>query len=179
MSARSAVSVSRVSRSRLGWVLVLFLDLLTSSAIGADTLQPIRADGATELTIGLPSANPIHVTIWQARMGVGAPYKDPVLWGGDVGQPPPTVLSSIQILNGSEAIPIPLSAYGDLGDVRWASINSTREGYRLSLHGGETATSYDAELNFAKGVLKTRVVRLREFPQQRWEKTTYSFTTGN
>ena len=178
MSARSALSVFRVSYTRVGWALALLL--LATRAIGADTLQPVKADGATELTLGLPSANTIHVTIRQAKVGGTSPNKDALLWGGDVGQPPETVLSSIQIQNGSgEAIPIPLSAYGDLGDVKWASLNSTKEGYSLSLHGGETATSYDAELRFAKGLLRTRVVRLREFPEQRWEKATYSFTTGN
>jgi hypothetical protein len=179
MSACSALSVWRFFHRGRGWTLGVLLGLVTTSAINADALQPVRSDGGTELTFRTSAGNLVQVTVWQSKLAEASPYKNALLWGGDVGQPPQTVLSAIQVKSGDETISIPLSAYGDLGNVKWASLNPTKEGYSLSLHGGETATAYDAELSIAKGFLKTRVVRLREFPKQRWEKTTYSFTTGN
>ncbi len=97
------------------------------------------------------------------------------MWGGDVGEPPETVLTLIQVSQNKKPVFVRLSAYGDLGDVKFASLEPTKEGFALHLHGGNTATSYDATFSFSHGYLNTRTVRGREFPDEAWEKTRYSF----
>lgn len=179
MSTRSTLNVFRRSRQRFSWVMALFLGFAGTGAISADSLQPVSLEGTTDLTLTMSSGHVIHTSIRQTNVGGALPYKDALLWGGDMGHPPQTALSAINVEDGGSQIPIPLSAYSDLGDVKWASLKLTKNGYSLHLHGGETGTAYDAELSFAHGLLQTRVVRLREFPDQRWEKTGYSFTTGN
>ncbi|MEA3197013.1 MAG: hypothetical protein QOF32_1065, partial [Gammaproteobacteria bacterium] len=73
-----------------------------------------------------------------------------------------------------DTIFVPLSAYSDLGDVKSASLDPTTHGFTLNLHGGNTATSYDATLIFDQERLMSRTVTLREFPERR-ERDSYSF----
>ena len=73
---------------------------------------------------------------------------------------------------------VPLSAFGDLGDVMSVSFSSIARGFRVSFHGGNTAASYDATLLFERGVLLRREVRLRELPDERWEKARYGFPSA-
>jgi hypothetical protein len=65
------------------------------------------------------------VEILQAKLDPSSPYKDALFWGGDVGEPPQTVLTSIQILQNKKAVFVTLSAYSDLGDVKFASLEPT------------------------------------------------------
>jgi hypothetical protein len=121
------------------------------------------------------SGRVFHVTIGQTKIGSFVAYKDALFWGGDVGELPQTALISIQVQENNEAVFVPLSAYGGLGDVLSASLDSTKTGAALRLHGGHTAASYDAELIFDHGVLVSRIVELRDMPRQRRERTTYTF----
>jgi hypothetical protein len=116
-----------------------------------------------------------RVEISQAKIESSFPYKDELLWGGDVGGPPETVLTLLQVSQNKKPVFVRLSAYSDLGDVKFASLEPTKEGFALHLHGGNTATSYDATFSFSNGYLSTRTVRAREFPDEAWEKTRYSF----
>jgi len=149
--------------------------LIVTGAAGSDELHAVTAEGHTELTLVRPSGSAVRVVLSQTKLGDSYPYKDALLWGGDVGELPRTVLISIQVKDGDEIIFVPLSAYGDLGDVKWVSLDRTAKGYVLHLHGGDTAASYDAALTFDRGYLVSRTVALREFREQRWEKTSYSF----
>lgn len=171
------MSKSRLVRVTLGRVLVLLwcLGLVTTTVVAAEALHAVKPEGSTELIFKASSGNIIRVVVSQTQLGVSYLYKDALLWGGDVGEPPPLVLSSIRIRVNNEKVFVPLSAYSDLGDVKSASLDSTEAGVTLNLHGGETATSYDATFNFSGGYLVSRTVRLREFPDERWEKTHYSF----
>jgi hypothetical protein len=147
-----------------------------STVAGAtETLTAIRSEGSTELTCKAPSGSILRVEISQAKLDLSFPYKDALLWGGDVGELPQTILTSIQISQNKKEVFVTLSAYSDLGDVKFASLEPTKEGFALHLHGGNTAASYDATFSFSHGYLRTRTVRLREFPEERWEKTRYSF----
>jgi hypothetical protein len=156
-------------------LLLLFVGLVTTVAGAAETLSTIKSEGSTELTYKAPSGNILRVEIWQTKWDLSFPYKSALLWGGDVGEPVQFVLSSIQISQNERAVFVPLSAYSDLGDVKFASLEPTNEGFVLHLHGGNTATSYDVAFIFSHGYLRTRTVRLRELPNERWEKTRYSF----
>ena len=146
-----------------------------TGATAADLLSAMKPEGSTELTYKAPNGNIVRVEILQTKLDSSFPYKDALLWGGDVGEPPQTVLTSIQISQNKKPVFVTLSAYSDLADVKFASLEPTKEGFALHLRGGNTATSYDATFNFSHGYLSTRTVRGREFPDERWEKTRYSF----
>jgi hypothetical protein len=173
----------RAAHQILGFFSLTVVLLLAGKApvvTAAETLSPIKSEGSTELTYEAPSGTIVRVKISQTRLDLSSfPYKDALLWGGDVGEPPQTVLSSIQITQNRKTVFVTLSAYSDLGDVTFASLEPTTEGFALHLHGGNTAASYDATLSFTQGYLRTRAVRLREFPDERWEKTSYSFPKDN
>jgi hypothetical protein len=149
----------KVSRTTRGRILFLSLACFTVVEVRANTaeaLQPISPDGHTELTLTQPGPKPIRVVIWSSTITNTLPYKEAILWGGDVGRSPKQVVSLIQVYDGDHALLVPLSAYGDLGDVKSASLDVTAKGFALKLHGGDTATSYDASLTFEKGYLVYR-----------------------
>jgi hypothetical protein len=154
---------------------VLFLPTLVSTAFAGDVLQAVNAAGTTEFSFKDVSGAPITVTVTQLRVDSSYPYHNALLWGGDIGELPQSVVSEVRVLKGGKTIFVPMSAYGDLGDVKSLSFDSIKRGFRVSLHGGNTAASYDATLFFEGGVLTRREVRVRELPDERWEKTTYSF----
>jgi hypothetical protein len=163
--------------------LALFACLVLTAVCtnAAGTTQTIKPDGRTDLALTRPGMNPVRVALWLTKIETSFPYKGALLWGGDVGVLPQEVVSSIEVYDGDQMIFVPLSAYGDLGDVKLASVDSTARGFTLNLHGGATATSYDAKLSFEGGYLTSRSVASREFPQQVREQTSYSFLkrTGN
>ncbi len=159
----------------LAGLLMIFLESLTGASYAATNTQVINSTGRTELKLTRTNDDVVKISILQIELKDGFPYKDALLWGGEVGQPPQAVLSSIQITEKNKTIFVPLSAYADLGDVKAASLKPTKRGFELALYGGNTATSYDAILIFSQGYLVSRTVRLVEFPDEALERTIYSF----
>jgi hypothetical protein len=154
-------------------ILCSFCCLLLPPVFAHDVLHPLNPVGSTELSFDDSRSGSIRVTILQSELGDSYSYADALLWGGDVHALPQHFVHEIRIQRNNKPIYIPLSAYGDLGDVMSVSFGSSTHGFRLSLHGSDTARSYDATLYFERGVLIRRDVRLRELPGERWEKTTY------
>ena len=155
---------------------VLLLIGNPTGATAAETLVAIKSEGITELTCKTPNGNTVQIEISQAKLDLSSFLcKYALLWDGDVNELPQTVLTSIHITQNRKALFVPLSVYSDLGDVKLASVEPTKEGSAVHVHGGGTATGYDATFSFSKGFLKTRTVRNREFPDESWEKTKYSF----
>lgn len=157
--------------------LALFACLVLTAvcASAAGTTQATKPDGRTDLVLTRPGMKSVRVALWLTKIGNTFPYKDALLWGGDVDVLPQQVVSAVEVSDGDQMIFVPLSAYGDLGDVKLASLDPTARGFTLNLHGGATATSYDAKLSFEGGFLVSRSVAAREFPQQVREQTNYSF----
>lgn len=156
-------------------VLMMFLGFLHKSYAQEATID-VKSIGQTVLS---EKRTAIKVILRQDRLDSKYPYKDALIWGGDDTKLPKTVLTSIDIrLGGGEKVFIPLSAYSDFGNVRRASLHKAANGFELSIHGGETAAAYDAVLVFKNDYLHRRKVTHREFPDEAWEETTYSFNTG-
>jgi hypothetical protein len=149
--------------------------LLATAVVAAEALFPLNTEGKTELSFKTAGGNVVQVTVNQIKLDTSYPYKGALFWGGDVGEPPQTVLSSVNVQEDNKTVFVPLSTYSDLGDVKAASFKSTKAGFELTFHGGNTAASYDAYLTFEDGYLKSRIVRLRELPEERWDRTSYSF----
>ena len=160
-------------------ILVACFVLTAVCAAAAGAGQVIKPDGRTELTLTRPSMKSVRVALSLVRVDSTFPYKGALLWGGDVDVLPQQVVGSIEVDEGDQKIFVPLSAYGDFGDLKFASLDPSARGFTLNLHGGATATSYDAKLSFEGGFLVSRTVALREFPRQAREQTSYSFPKGN
>jgi hypothetical protein len=156
-------------------VLLHCLGLMVTTAVAAENTQIVQPEGRTELSLTLPGGKLVRITLLQTAIADNFSYKDALLWGGDVGEIPKTVMSLINVHINNENVFVPFSAYGDLGDLRLVSVESTAEGFNLQLHGGYTATSYDAILKFSRTYILSRTVTLREFPRQRLERTIYRF----
>lgn len=155
--------------------LLFFIPLVSPPLFADDVLHTVNPGGSSELSCKDVNGARINLTVTQLQLDSSYPYRAALLWGGDIGSLPMSIVSAIRIQTDKRTIFVPLSAYGDLGDVKSVSCNPIPRGFRMSLHGGNTAASYDATLYFERGFLVRRDVRLRELPDERWEKTTYAF----
>ncbi len=173
------MNCSRMIALRVTSICLTCIALLTAMAYGAPTLQLISPNGSTKLTLAKSSSDVVFISVTQTAVGDAFLYKDALFWGGDVDELPKFVLTSLKIQERNKPVFIPLSVYSDLGDVTSASVNATGDGFLLNLHGGGTATGYDATLVFSRGYVVSKTVRLREFPEERVEKTTYAFPKGS
>jgi hypothetical protein len=147
-----------------------------TSAIAREQSRPLSADGTTELVLSEPAGRPaVRVVVTQSKLESSFPYKAALEWGGDDDVPPRHVLTSILVQEGALKVWVPLSAFGDLGNAKSASLTHTPKGFLLSIHGGDTASAYDAKLVFFHRNLTERTVALREMPNDRQETTKYKF----
>ena len=154
------------------FVLVACGALALGIANADDQLHPVNSQGPTYLSLVHPK---VRVTLWLSKVGASFPYRNALFWGGDVGEPPADFVSAIDIRDGSLDMFVPLSAYSDLGDVRRASLSESSHGFVLRLYGGDTATSYEAKLEFKNDFLARRTVSSNEFPDTSREVTRYWF----
>jgi hypothetical protein len=163
----------------LSWTLIAWLATVGASA--AKIQQMADTDGGIDLTMTRPGKTPIRVILRQIKAEGALPYKavgtfphlHPWVWGGDETELPRLLVSSIEIYEGDELITLPLSAYGDLGDVHWAYLEPTAKGFTLELSGGDAAGGYSAVFRFDGDHRLRRMVDSGEFPEKVWEKTSY------
>lgn len=149
------------------------------SAAATGPLQTVAAQGPTELKAIRVQGQLVRVLISQGPVSDSVPSKSALVWGGDVGRQPKTVVTSLQVACDNVPVVVPLSAYNDLGDVKFASLAPVSSGFVLNIHGGSTAAAYDAQLTLSCAHLISRSVQHREFPEQRWERTQYSFVENS
>src|ERR1700723_3212169 len=91
---------SQTFRVAVGRCLVqlLCLGFITTVSSATDALTTVKSEGSTELTYKAPSGNIVRIEISQSKLDLSSfLYQDALLWGGDVGQLPHTILSLIQI----------------------------------------------------------------------------------
>ena len=158
------------------FILLLVFFGLFATVNAAETVHSIKREGQTELMFKRANGDVVKATLIQRSVTNTYFYKDALIWGGDVGQTPNTILSSIKIQEGGNVIFLPLSAYSDLGVVHHGSLIPQKTGFRLELSGGDTGTGYSAIFVFDHGYLRNRTVRNNEFPDSRVDTTTYKFT---
>ncbi|HEX7340479.1 MAG TPA: hypothetical protein VF271_11180, partial [Rhodanobacteraceae bacterium] len=116
----------------------------------------------------------IVVIIQQKKVDKLFLYKSALFWGGDIGDPPESIIADLNVSRGDKPIVVPMTAYVDLGDVHSAFIATSKLGFSLHIMGGNTAGSYTAILYFHHECIAKRVVRSSEFPTQVWEFEHYS-----
>ena len=94
-------------------------------------------------------------------------------------QPPSTGIKSFLLLVNSKEVYFPRKALWDLRNPREIWITIPKDRYnRLQIHisGSDAGESYSAVFNIDNGFLHERFVRHVEFPDECWERTTYSWT---
>jgi len=96
-------------------------------------------------------------------------------WGGWFDKEQQEVVRSVRLSRGNEAVDVPISAIAGLANVSQASLKSQPNGCRLLLRGGDGGASYHAQVTVTGTAITERVVRHGEFPEERWEKTTYAY----
>ncbi len=106
------------------------------------------------------------------------PYAHSFVWGGNNGGRPRTIITSIDVYEGSNQEPVhmavPLSAYADLGTPRIAKVTTTgSRAFQLKILGGDAASAYTAVLDLKDDRLVHRTVTYGEFPEALSEETTY------
>lgn len=103
------------------------------------------------------------------------PFRVPGSWWGTEDSLPRTIISELSVTVDGRPTFVPLSSYADLADPREVQIQEQPSGFDVVISGSDAAGSYSAVLTFEDNALRQRLVRSGEFPDQRWEKTTYSF----
>lgn len=139
----------------------------TKFSCHAAELQSQTADGTSIIVIA-------HTKAYSPDL----PYKKGFRWGVELIEPKSLMTSLEVIINGRELF-VPLSAYSDLTNPRELALETTKNGFRVMIKGGDAATSYKAVLTFDnKHILHRRVVN-SEFPDAAKEETAYSYNLEN
>jgi len=152
---------------------VLFLALVSLDQVRAGGLE-----GGQKFSKSIGNAE-VTVVVRTREGGICLNPKGWV-WGSNQ-ECPQKVIATLAVKVDKKTIFVPVSAYGDLADLRSIAIKPTRNGFEVDIIGGDAGTSYDAILQFDRGstagltVLRTRIVRSGEFPDDAWEETRYHF----
>jgi len=149
--------------------------LMTTEAVAGEPLITVQSYGHTQFMSRISNGGVVQIDLAQTKLDKNYPYKAELLWGFFMDGTPNYVLTSISIHDDDQSIEVPLSAYADLANVRFASIVPLPHGFCLNIYGGDTGTAYSAKLTFGNGVTVSRILYDDEFPSQIGEKTSYSF----
>jgi hypothetical protein len=135
------------------------------------------------LSACLANGDTVRVVIHETQLDPQYPYRNAFVWGGDFEPdldsiavvPPLRVISSVTIHVGTEQLFLPLSAFCDLGDPNDFSLTVADSGFSITITGGQTSSHYKAVLTFDTEMIISREISLFAFPEEVWEKTTFSF----
>lgn len=92
---------------------------------------------------------------------------------------PKEIIKKLKISYQTTPLYLPKSAYCDLGNPSSIRIEQNSSRFTVIIKGGDAASSYKAILFFDQGQLTEKLVQSGEFPDERWEKTRYSFVDPN
>jgi len=144
-------------------------------AAAAAPIQSVKPDGQTQIASRDSNGDAIQIDLTQTKLNKNFPYEADLLWGFFTDASSNYVLTLISIHDDGHSIEVPLSAYADLANVRFASIVRLPHSFCLNIYGGDTGAAYSAKLTFGNGVTVSRILYDDEFPDQVDEKTSYSF----
>jgi hypothetical protein len=159
--------------------------LLIAICIDASHAASVKFyDGVARINARSPDGSPIEIMVSTTKYSPSFPYRAGYEWGADTtpSNPSPaypkSVITSVDVTVGKVKILIPLSAYSDLANPNTLTFETTSNGFRLIVVGGDAGGAYKAELYFEGKYIKRRKVASAEFPTEAWEETVYTFNTG-
>jgi hypothetical protein len=171
--------MSRANRALAVCMVWLLLPGITSAVERNHARTNAILSGTVTVSKRLPTGE-VQVRLTTASADMCLALEGGIMWGSESGEtPPPTLIKSIFVRQSGHKFLVPLSAYADLRDPRIVTIAATAEGFDVTITGGDAGEAYDAVLSFGKRFIVHRRVLSREFPDQAWEETTYSFNTLN
>ncbi|MEE9326714.1 MAG: hypothetical protein V3U71_05410, partial [Cocleimonas sp.] len=89
----------------------------------------------------------VSVIIETVSIGKEFIYGKPIWWGAEL-IPPKTITSNISVTLDSNPCWVRFSAYSDLVNIKTAKLIVLKNGFQVTINGGESATHYIAYLNF-------------------------------
>ena len=160
-------------------ILVFVLCIISSCVNGAEFKE-----GIVNLNFQLDDSTAVQIVVQTGMIDSNYPYKQAFMWGSDFESAdsvimPKEVVSSIDVRIGNEKVFVPLSAYSNLGTPRKVSLVKIGQGFELNIFGSGTSLGYKATLRFNKEHIVSRKVFSRNFPDNRWEETIYSFISSD
>lgn len=147
--------------------LLIFLIQTTSIVYAKENVKILNASFSEETPNPKTAKAVLSMVEYSDKFALNYSY----VWGKD-NKKPKWITVNLAITNGKKKLSIPLSAYCDLVDVENIKLNRKNNQYILYIYGGETSTSYTAELVF-DSYLREKIVRDNEFPDDAWDETVY------
>lgn len=151
-------------------LVLLVVLVLTPVAASAE----IKA-GVTVLSARSGNGSEIEIRIKVAKPPSIFPFQNKYLWGGGEGEPPALLIESVDVAVAGEQVFVPLSAFTDLGSPKRISLKVSGSEFEVTIIGGDAGGAYDAVLTFDGSWLVRRRVASREFSDEAWEESRYSF----
>ncbi|WP_345992161.1 hypothetical protein [Sulfurimonas sp. HSL-1716] len=96
-------------------------------------------------------------------------------WWGTENTTPTKVISSVIVEENKNKIVFPVSAYIDLTELWGVKVIKVSKGFKIVFIGSQTDFLYQATFLIHNNQLVERKVISCTFPEERWEKTTYSW----
>ena len=152
---------------------VLSILLLAALGCWASSVATEFTNGTAQVERTLPDGRVVKATVTSRAYTQGTLYEAPLWWGAETA-PPRSVVSNVQVEVGDHVYFIPLSAFADLANPTDVTI-SFDDSVQIVIRGGEASTAYEAVLYFGDNTISKRRVFHREFPEDTWEATEYSF----
>lgn len=101
-----------------------------------------------------------------------------LLWGDDF-LAEIRIVDSVLLKRGDVTIPIPASAFCDLGNVRKLTILPDPRGCTVKLEGGSDGSGYTCAIKIYGDLVASRRVQSKEFPDEAFEETKYHWVPND
>jgi len=86
------------------------------------------------------------------------------------------LVAELNVQYGNQSVNVPPSVYRDLANIYKVDFETTTERISLLLSGGDASSSYIAVVQFVGSSIIARKVSSRNFPDEAYESTAYSYT---
>jgi hypothetical protein len=156
--------------------MVLAFALAASTLSHAQTaeIKPVKVNGETRVALGtavvVVRTKEIQEPKGESKAESSEENRISACTGGRV---PCLLTYSLQIMVDDKVIWIPYSSYADLGDMGSLTLQRFRQGYRLTIYGGDASVAYVAKLDFNRRRVLDRVIAPGEDSTQPSERTMY------
>lgn len=142
--------------------IVAILLCLASANLNAEVLaQEINIKGIKWSVVGKTTTDSIPKA-----------HKDGIWWGVEFSEPI-SVIDRLEIKKGDTKIPVRLSAYADLANVKKIEIKKQGKMIVVQIQGGDAAGAFVAEIMIKNDKVVERTVRNAEFPERVLERDIY------
>lgn len=157
--------------------IVLVIFSLTSCS--QEIINSNNDNKKTEINKVLSKGESLKVIIYVSELPQNFSYPNTARWGR-MERTSENKIENLEVMVNGKSSWVSFSAFSDLFNVRESEVIILEEGFQIFIVGGQSSALYEAHINFDNmGVLKSRIVKGSSFPNEAWEKTTYSYIKHN